>query len=362
MTLRFLLAGFALLHFSSCYAQPAEGDSLYNDGPYFFYENGQAIARWIEENRVKTDTLETGSPFEWNTRVSEAFDPAYWNVETAFRPQRKSSFSGVKKIAAVSDIHGQYGMLKKLLQAHLIIDANNDWIFGEGHLAIVGDVFDRGDEVTEILWLIHKLEQQAEKAGGKVHFLLGNHEIMVLQGDLRYVHEKYRYTSAGFKMSYHTIFDANSYLGKWLRTKNIAVSINKTTFVHAGFSDQYLQLGLTIDQMNDLFRKEIIDQPEDSIMANPVLRILYDELGPVWYRGYFSDGFTEEHANAILQKIGKKNIVVGHTSFSGVVSKFKHKIIGVDSSIKFGKTGEILLVENKRFYRGLLNGDKVLLE
>ena len=33
-----------------------------------------------------------------------------------------------------------------------IVDDGGNWAFGQGHLVVVGDVFDRGDEVTEILW------------------------------------------------------------------------------------------------------------------------------------------------------------------------------------------------------------------
>jgi len=363
MNIRILLIGLGVMSgiFSSC-GQTSEMDSLYNDGPYIFFENGRTVARWIEDSQVKADTLENGEPLKINANVSSSFDPAYLKTDYSFLPERQDAFTGVTHFVAVSDIHGQYGMLKKLLQAHRVIDEGGNWIYGTGHLVIVGDVVDRGDEVTEILWMIHKLEQQAEKVKGKVHYLLGNHEVMVMMGDLRYIHKKYRYTSAGFKMSYQDIFGVNSYLGRWLRSKPVAISINKTIFAHAGFSEQYLQLGLTNKELNKTFREEIFDEPEDSVLANPKLNILYNDLGPVWYRGYFAEDFTEDRARAILQKLGKKNIVVGHTSFAGVVTRYRHKIIGVDSSIKFGKTGELLLYEKKRFYRGLLSGEKQLLE
>ncbi len=46
--------------------------------------------------------------------------------------------------------------------------------------------------MTECLWLIYSLEEKAKAAGGYVHFILGNHEIMNMQGDFRYVQDKYR--------------------------------------------------------------------------------------------------------------------------------------------------------------------------
>ncbi len=334
----------------------------YNDGPYIFYENGLAVARWVRNGQFETDTLEAGAPPNMDPAVSASFDAGYLIPGGIFKPARQTEFRGVAKIAAVSDIHGQYEVLLKLLKVHHIIDDGEDWAFGHGHLVIVGDVFDRGEEVTEILWFIHKLEQQAEQAGGKVHFLLGNHEIMVLQGDLRYIHKKYRYTSAGLRLPYNEIFGPDTYLGRWLRTKPVAICINKIGFVHAGYSPAYLQLGLSQEALNHAFRERIIGHPEDSIMADPLLRVLYGEEGPVWYRGYFEDGFTQPQAISILRHLRKRNIVVGHTSFSGIVTQFRNKIIGIDSSIKFGKTGEILLHEKKMFYRGAISGEKTPLK
>ncbi|NOK24222.1 metallophosphoesterase, partial [Corallococcus carmarthensis] len=95
------------------------------------------------------------------------------------------------RIVALSDIHGQYGLLVRLLRAHQVIDAQDRWALGKDTLVIAGDVFDRGPQVTEAFWLLYGLQQQAAAAGGAVHFVLGNHETMVLYDDLRYVNPKY---------------------------------------------------------------------------------------------------------------------------------------------------------------------------
>lgn len=55
----------------------------------------------------------------------------------------------------------------------------------------VGDLFDRGGEEIRVLYLLEKLRGQAQRAGGNVHIMNGNHEIMNIEGDFRYV------TSAG---------------------------------------------------------------------------------------------------------------------------------------------------------------------
>ena len=113
-------------------------------------------------------------------------------------------------------------------------------------MVIVGDIFDRGPLVNETLWLLYKLEQQAEAAGGKVHVLLGNHEYLVFQNDLRYINRKYRIVSALFKTSYTDLYGPNTVMGRWLRSKNTVIKINNNTFVHGGISKEFLGITYNI--------------------------------------------------------------------------------------------------------------------
>ncbi len=95
-------------------------------------------------------------------------------------------------IGVITDIHGEYNIYIDLLKAAGIIDRNLNWKFGKGHLVVLGDIFDRGSMVNEVLWHLFGLEKQAEKAGGMVHVLLGNHEFLVLRKDLSFINEKYK--------------------------------------------------------------------------------------------------------------------------------------------------------------------------
>jgi len=365
MKIFFFLACAALGWLSAPSALTAQSPGLppgFRDGPYIFFEGEHAIARWIAEAGLQEDTIRAGTPWNIGNGASPSFDASYVDLSASFELSPETAFKGVQKIAAVSDIHGQYDLLLALLKAHHIIDEAGNWSFGEGHLVVLGDIFDRGEQVTDLLWFVHKLEKQAGRANGKVHYLLGNHEVMVLQGDLRYVNKKYRYTIAGMKKPYDALFGKNTYLGRWLRSKPVAISINNIAFVHAGFSEELAGLRLPFGELNTLFQEKIIGHPEDSILANPLLSYLYGEEGPVWFRGYFEEGFTQLQAKDILSKIGAKHIVVGHTSFSELVPLFRNKIIGIDSSIKLGERGELLLIHKKKFYRGGLNGEMIRLK
>ena len=192
-----------------------------SDGPYIFIEKGELIEKRILNNEVTTRTLDKGS------------------YDTLYYPDL-STFNGIRKIAAFSDIHGQYDLLVSLLVNNKIIDKDLNWIFGEGHLVIVGDIFDRGDKVNEILWLVYDLEGQAKEKGGRVHYLLGNHEYMVLYNDLRYIHDKYHTSSKLLDLEYDQLYGNNTVLGRWIRSKPTIVKINDIIFTHAGISGDFI--------------------------------------------------------------------------------------------------------------------------
>src|SRR5665213_4193263 len=98
----------------------------------------------------------------------------------------QSEWTGVERVVAVGDVHGDYGAFVEVLRMAGLIDRQNRWTGGGTHLVQVGDVCDRGPDTRKVMDLLMDLEKQAARAGGHVHALLGNHEVMNLMGDLRY--------------------------------------------------------------------------------------------------------------------------------------------------------------------------------
>ncbi len=91
------------------------------------------------------------------------------------------------RVIAVGDVHGAYPELASILQRMGLMDVKGKWTGGSATLVQTGDVLDRGRQARESLDLLMRLERQATKAGGKVIALLGNHEVLNLEGDVRYV-------------------------------------------------------------------------------------------------------------------------------------------------------------------------------
>lgn len=262
------------------------------------------------------------------------------------------------RIIALSDVHGQYDLMVRLLRAHGVIDGHDNWNLGRDHLVITGDVFDRGPKVTETFWLLFRLQRQAEAAGGAVHFLLGNHETMVLYDDLRYVHPKYLEVARRLGRSYPALYGADSVLGAWLRTRPVILKLGDTLFLHGGIAPENVDLALDSDATNAAYRGSV-GTPKDTVKADPATARLYDgKRSPVWYRGYFNGELSTPEVRDLVDRLGVARIVVGHTSMEEVGSFHGGRVVAIDSSIKRGESGELLFIEGGELSRGLLDGSR----
>ncbi|MCG8578688.1 MAG: metallophosphoesterase [Bacteroidales bacterium] len=334
-------------------------DQGISDGPYVFLDDEQATIKWISNDALYTKDIGIADDIQMHGEVNYQF-----NIEQlhALVLNQRDTYSNVSNLAVLSDIHGQYDLFIRLLKASSIIDSNGNWNYNDGHLVIIGDAFDRGDKVTETLWHILKLADQASQKGGGVHYLLGNHDIMVLNADLRYINEKYNDVEEKTGISYDQLFGKNTLMGQWLRACPVVLRINNIAFNHAGLSMDMVNSGQTIKGINQTFATGIIDNNKDSIRADKELALLARSSGPIWYRGYFRDTtLTNASIDSILHHFNVDHIVVGHTSMERVEVLFDHRILAADTSIKRGEKGELLIIENNSFYRAGLDGEKKLL-
>jgi len=312
----------------------------FSDGPYVFISNNKLIEKKILNGKVTSKVLE----------------PTLY--DTIFTPQ-KSIYKNVENIAALSDIHGQYDLAIEILKNNGIINSNLDWNFGKGHLVIVGDVFDRGPKINEMLWLLYKLEIQAKEKGGRLHFLLGNHEYMVLHKDLRYVHDRYKIATKLLGLEYDELYSNQTIIGRWLRSKSTIIKINNSIFVHGGVSEEFIaENGIDLSKTNQIMRSSI-ERSKQEMKSTDFYKTYYGKKSLIWYRGYFYDNLVDADITKILTRVNSGHIIVGHCSNEEVVQLYDHKIFGVDSSIKKGTYGELLFIKNNQFYRGTLDGKLV---
>ncbi len=360
LSLVFILFAWPLVSASS----PSERrDSIpVNDGPYISFLNDTLEILRIENSQLRKKYILPEDRSKIMLSRNHSTDYAELMKLFTAKPDFRQTFKRVDSIAVISDVHGQFGNYIKMLQANGIIDSRQNWKFGKGHFVFLGDALDRGDMVTEILWHLISLEKQAAKAGGKVHFLLGNHELMVLDGDLRYISQKYRDVEAISGKTYSELFSSNSVLGRWLRTKPMMVAINDILFVHAGISPELTRRNMTIKEINQIFTDSITGRNTWSAPENEKLDFLAGDKGPAWYRGYFTDSsFSESSLDSTLMFYEKSKVIVGHSTHKEIKSLFNSKVLGIDAGIGYDQPGEMLICKKGVFYKGTSGGKRVKL-
>ncbi|MCD6588706.1 MAG: metallophosphoesterase [Candidatus Fermentibacteraceae bacterium] len=253
-------------------------------------------------------------------------------------------WDGVGRVVAVGDVHGDLGQFVKILEDAGIVDDEMNWIGGKTHLVQIGDVLDRGPDSRAVMDLLISLEQQAPLQGGCVHFLLGNHEIMLMKTDLRYVHPGEIDSYGGLKEMVRALRPGGEY-GSWLAGHNTVIRINNALFVHAGISADFASF--TADSINSMVRREI-----SSNWSNP--SGVLSSTGPVWYRGLAQDRGSE--VTEVLEEALAVNsadiIVIGHTvTIEGITTRFSGRVVMIDAGMSecYGGTAQYLELDSKGY-------------
>lgn len=329
------------------------------DGPYVFHQADSVVIKTIlqQEDLLKSVAKPyTNAPLE----VTVPGHPA-WTFQVTLKNKLTIppvSCDKPEKIFILSDIEGEFEAGRQLLIEAQVIDDHYNWTFGKGHLVIAGDLFDRGKEVLPWLWLLYSLEDKANAAGGNVHVVLGNHDIMQLSGDYRYTDAKYFKHAWLMSRDLRTLFADDTELGRWLRSKNVIEKVGDLLVMHAGMSPELLQHKWSLQTINETCRPYYATSRKQ-IPEN--LQFLFDMRSPFWYRGYFMEPkASEEQVAATLEQYGCQKIIVGHTIVDNIESLYDGKVIGVDVDQHEGHH-QGLLITKSGYYRIDDKGEKTTL-
>ena len=285
-----------------------------------------------------------------------------------------------ERIVAIGDVHGGYDRFVETLRVAGLVDGRARWSGGRAILVHNGDVVDRGPDSRRALDLLRRLEGEASRAGGRVFPLLGNHEVMRMISDWRYVSAEelaaFRTVdSADLRERAHALvaadvarrakeagqpFDEAAFreqfmkeiplgyvemrqafapggdYGTWLRERYTVVKINGIVFVHGGISAATAALGCA--GINDAVRRDLMvvnPTPEQALSM-----LSSSPTGPLWYRGLAEEpdpAFAPE-VTSILGSLGARAMVIGHTIPADfrIVSRFGGRVIQIDTGMLGG--------------------------
>ena len=346
------------------FAQDATGNM--NDGPYVGYFKDSIEIKSIVFNKGKQAVVTQYFPIAEKSKVNLQIrftNHRDWDFDVRLQPaltNQVATWDQPSKLLALSDIEGEFEALRNLLIANKVMDKKYNWIFGNGHVVLCGDLFDRGLNVTEQLWLLYKLEQDAKAQGGYLHVILGNHDIMNMSGDLRYVQQKYYKNAILLEKEYVKLFAADTELGQWLRTKNLVEKIGENLCLHAGISAEMNRLQLPVEEINNRCRPYYSKADNAEVLGNKSLSPFFaDSTSPFWYRGYFFEPkATQSQVDSTLALYGCKTIIVGHTIVeTNVAAYYQNKVFGIDVNQHDDKH-EGVLFDNGRWYKINTTGRK----
>jgi len=285
-------------------------------------------------------------------------------------------YQTTEKVVVVGDSHGAFDSYSALLAEAGLIDEQLQWSGGKARLVSLGDFLDRGADSRKIMDLLMRLQKEAGKSGGKVHVLLGNHELMNLTGDLRNVSEQEflsyqdledpeerlavrehfdlypeEHRDSSFDQLYppgffghRKAFSRDGKYGRWLRTLPFVIVINDQAFTHGGLPRLVAEQGLegtnrsmadSIAQYDELWAVVSKDiglvlpatfrqrprlsaastLPEAEKFRQLYWKPLFSPEGPLWAR---EDSMclpvtVEDTLDASLAVLGARQLVVGHT-------------------------------------------------
>jgi hypothetical protein len=258
-------------------------------------------------------------------RAPAAASSAPARDDTSFR------FPALERVIAFGDVHGDVAAARAALRVGGVIDEHDQWIAGKTVVVQTGDVLDRGDDEPEILDLFDKLKERAEKAGGAFRALNGNHEVMNVGGDFRYV------TDDGFhdfdktpitgpagrqalglapaQQGRAAAFLPGGPIAKRLAEHPVIIAVGDSLFVHGGVLPGHVQYGIA--RINDETKHWMLGE------TPRMPSILSGDSAPIWARDY-SEGEPSERAceaaSKVLDELRLKRMVVGHTVQKGTIT------------------------------------------
>lgn len=353
-TLILLLGSLAASHIKSVEGNEATLPGL-DDGPHVIWRNDTtAVVYSFTDGRLVQETFTSMDTVRFTGMLA--------GVETRFTiPVSAPSVAGhhfdtVGRFLAVSDVHGDFRRFREILVAAGVMDEGLGWTWGDGHLVVLGDIMDRGPAVTECLWLAYLLAQQAERAGGAVHFVLGNHELMVLLGDLRYVHQRYLDGICGETgMEYGDLFGPDTELGRWVRSRPSVLMLDGFLFVHGGIAPGSGVDQMSLPEINELVRLGL-ERSWEGCLTDGV-ELVFGSLGPLWFRGYhygmeglYPATSTDEVAS-LLERHGAERIIVGHTEHDSITALHGGRVLTIDVPVELTGGLQALLYRNGSLLR-----------
>lgn len=335
---------------------PSYRDSLSVDGPYILYTKAGVRVISVDSEGIIKDTTLNKRPS--TVKVTEHEGRVSFDVELSDKKRQEWHYDKQPdRVFVMSDPHGRLDCVISLLKNNGVIDEQLRWKYGQDCLVMIGDIFDRGDDAVQIFWLFYKLQDEAQKAGGNVLMLLGNHEPMEFSGDMRYATPKYAILARELGIEYRTLFGSESELGRWISEWNTIGVIGRDLFVHAGLGGDFYVWNLPPEEVNLQMSRGMFLLGKERRAKSDTLSFLYGSYGPIWYRGLVTDNekyrpIQSDTLDLLLTRHDVDHMIIGHTIHEDVSFLHDGKVICVNVNNAYNmehNLGRALLIQDGKY-------------
>jgi len=262
-----------------------------------------------------------------------------------------------QRIVAIADLHGDLDSTRAALRLAGAVDTVDHWVGGNLIVVQTGDQLDRGDDEQAILDWLDRLQDEAQAAGGALHILNGNHELMNARPDLRYVTEggfvdfqdsveisapdSLLLAHDPFQRARVAAFRPGGPYARMLAKRPVVLILGENVFVHGGVLPMHLDYGL--ERLNREVSAWLLGEGEPPAF-------IHTRESPTWTRTYSDDVGDDDCAQlaAVLERLGAKRMIVGHTvQDEGITPLCDGTVWCIDSGLAeyYGSRIEVLEIE-----------------
>jgi calcineurin-like phosphoesterase family protein len=211
----------------------------------------------------------------------------------------------------VGDVHGHLDQLLGALADAGLVDDEATWAGGETHLWFLGDFVDRGPDGIGVIEFVMRLAKEAEKAGGYVEALLGNHEILMLGthrfGDTEVPSEfGQRSFARSWEMNGGQLSDQEAVTDEhieWLSSRPALALVDEHLLMHSD-TVEYLVWGADIEEINAGIQQ---------VLRGDDLAAWWEVWRRLTTRHAFRGPQGSEVAVQLLNVLGGEQLVHGHS-------------------------------------------------
>jgi len=277
-----------------------------------------------------------------------------------------TAVDGVPRLVAIGDVHGDLAATRTALKLAGAIDDEDRWIGGELVVVQTGDQIDRGDDDRAVQDLLEALADQAFEAGGAVYSLSGNHEVMNVELDFRYVSDAGFEAFADIEVDPEAMdvaakpeeqqgraaaFHPSGPYALLLADRNIAMTVGDVAFVHGAILPDHAEYGL--EKINHEVQAWMRGETEEPDILDGADSI-------IWARHYSDDADEAdcELLDQALAQLGADFMVVGHSRHDEIVSDCGGKVwlIDVGMASYYEGTPAVLEITNGSEFAVLTSG------